>query len=90
MYTSSAGVTNESYQHPENRAIEYPLTGFTSAGTSHNSHPLPANFGQEIINQPIFPWDRAHEPKTSISGGTFIGGNVNNNNIEHHGEAGEL
>jgi hypothetical protein len=88
MYTSSAGVTNESYQHPENRAIEYPLTGFTSAGTSHNSHPPPADFGREIINQPIFPWDRAHEPKTSINGGTFIGGNVNH--TECHGETGEL
>ncbi|KAJ7899411.1 hypothetical protein B0H13DRAFT_1718138 [Mycena leptocephala] len=86
MYTSSAGVTNESYRHPESRAIEYPLTGFTSAGTSHNSHPLPADFGREIINQPIFPWDRAHEPKTSINGGTFIGGNVNH--TERHGETG--
>ncbi|KAJ7929419.1 hypothetical protein B0H13DRAFT_2540682, partial [Mycena leptocephala] len=34
------------------------------------------------------PWDGLPGPKTSISGGTFIGGNVNNNNIEHHGEAG--
>jgi hypothetical protein len=34
------------------------------------------------------PWDGLHqEPKTSINGGTFIGGNLNN--IQRHGEAGE-
>ncbi|KAJ7447901.1 hypothetical protein B0H11DRAFT_1878516 [Mycena galericulata] len=34
-----------------------------------------------------FPFERPlHEPKTSINGGTFIGGNVNN--IQHHGETG--
>ncbi|KAJ7918036.1 hypothetical protein B0H13DRAFT_1710105 [Mycena leptocephala] len=34
------------------------------------------------------PWDGLHlEPKTSINGGTFIGGNLNH--IQRHGEAGE-
>ncbi|KAJ7461404.1 hypothetical protein B0H11DRAFT_1872127 [Mycena galericulata] len=34
-----------------------------------------------------FPFERPlHESKTSINGGTFIGGNVNN--IQHHGETG--
>ncbi|KAJ7793392.1 hypothetical protein B0H13DRAFT_1935479 [Mycena leptocephala] len=33
-------------------------------------------------------WWTTLEPKTNIHGGTFIDGNVNNNNIEHHGEAG--
>jgi hypothetical protein len=34
-----------------------------------------------------FPWDDPlFQPKTSINGGTFIGGNVNHN--QHHGEPG--
>jgi hypothetical protein len=34
-----------------------------------------------------FPWNRPSDaPSTSINGGTFIGGNVNN--IQRHGEAG--
>jgi hypothetical protein len=54
-----------------------------------NSHPLPADFGREIMNQPICLWDGLpREPQTSINGGTFVGGNVNH--IERHGEPGEF
>jgi hypothetical protein len=59
------------------------------AGNSHNSYPPVADFGQEIMNQPIFSWDGLpRESQTRINGGTFVGGNVNH--IERHGETGEL
>jgi hypothetical protein len=85
-YTSSD--TEGIHRRPENRAIEYFSNDF-AASNSHNSHPLPADFGQEIINQPIFPRDGlTPEPQTSINGGTFISGNVNY--IQRQGESGKL
>jgi hypothetical protein len=40
-------------------------------------------------NNMSFTWNRPlNAPATSIGGGTFIGGNVNN--IQHQGEAGKF
>ncbi|KAJ6551280.1 hypothetical protein B0H19DRAFT_1378054 [Mycena capillaripes] len=76
---------------PNNRAIRFPSLESERelAGIGPGSHPSPANFEREIaeFKQSIFPWDvPPHEPKTSIHGGTFIGGNVNH--IQRQGESG--
>ncbi|KAJ7851305.1 hypothetical protein B0H14DRAFT_2509303 [Mycena olivaceomarginata] len=50
-----------------------------------SEHPLGSNMA--VINPPVLPWDPPQDvPRTSISGGTFITGNVNH--IQRHGEKG--
>jgi hypothetical protein len=67
---------------------------FLAGSFGEPSHPAVANIGSNMFSVATsnhLPWnDPPFQPKTNIHGGTFIGGNVNNNNIEHHGESGEL
>ncbi|KAJ7821022.1 hypothetical protein B0H14DRAFT_3146902 [Mycena olivaceomarginata] len=71
---------------PSSKSSEYPSREFERAGGKPR-HPPPADFAHELMNQPNFPLDwLPDEPKTNISGVTFIGGNVNN--IQRQGEYG--
>ncbi|KAJ7705528.1 hypothetical protein B0H17DRAFT_670258 [Mycena rosella] len=78
-------------------AIEYFLDHSDPSRSSLDNHPLPTEFRASegsfdshvtAIHQPaVFPWNNdPHEPRTSITGGTFIGGNINH--IQRHGELG--
>ncbi|KAF7369733.1 NACHT domain-containing protein [Mycena venus] len=89
-------------QNLHSPALGYPLdwASYTTSSNAavenqndYHSHDLDANLSQ-LSPYPInpidvaFPWNRPdHAPVTSISGGTFIGGNMNTN-IQQHGEAG--
>ncbi|KAJ7677964.1 hypothetical protein DFH06DRAFT_563568 [Mycena polygramma] len=59
-------------------------------GTESSTDRLPpADFGSEPIGQLVFPWDGPpgpHEPRTTVSGGIFISGDVNH--IQRYGEPG--
>ncbi|KAJ7433421.1 hypothetical protein B0H11DRAFT_2259379 [Mycena galericulata] len=75
VFSSRHPSTDHYHVHPAN--FEH--------GASQPDH-IPAGRSLAVINTP-FPFERPlHEPKTSINGGTFIGGNVNN--IQRHGETG--
>jgi hypothetical protein len=102
---SSAEIFSEQTQprfaplfHPSNTTADvsfYPsLNSDFLAGSFGEPVPPVANIGSNTFSVATInclPWDDPPlQPKTNIHGGTFIGGNVNNNNIEHHGEAGEL
>ncbi|KAJ7445938.1 hypothetical protein B0H11DRAFT_2249115 [Mycena galericulata] len=78
-----------------NNAANYPCVyskNFEQAPTTTVSEPR--HFLAELPSEALasvddlsFSWDRPlHEPGTSINGGTFISGNVNN--VQRHGEAG--
>ncbi|KAJ7899380.1 hypothetical protein B0H13DRAFT_2196115, partial [Mycena leptocephala] len=99
---SSAEIFSEQTQpcfapsfHPSNTtadvSFDFSLNSNFFASSFGESTPPAANIGSSTFSVPSInhtPWDGLPGPKTSISGGTFIAGNVNNNNIEHHGEAG--
>jgi hypothetical protein len=84
--------------HPSNTtadvSFDFSLNSDFLAGSFGEPVPLVANIGSNtfsVATRNDLPWnDPPFQPKTNIHGGTFIGGNVNNNNIECHGEAGEL
>jgi hypothetical protein len=65
------------------------------AGSLGEPAPSTANIGSNtfsVATRNHLPWnDPLFQPKTNIHGGTFIGGNVNNNQHQHqhHGEPGE-
>jgi hypothetical protein len=82
--------------HPSNTTADvsfYPsLNSDFLTGSFGKPAPSMANIGSNtfsVATVNCFPWDGPpFQPKTNIHGGTFIGGNMNNNNIECHGEAG--
>jgi hypothetical protein len=84
--------------HPSNTTTDVsfclsPNSDFLTGSLGEPAPPTAADIGSNAFSVASInhtPWDSQPGPKTNISGGTFIGGNVNNNNIEHHGEAGEL
>ncbi|KAJ7204826.1 hypothetical protein GGX14DRAFT_646481 [Mycena pura] len=67
--------------------ITDPSTNFELPTSSHID-PFPGNFGGFVapINRPSWEEPVSHAPRTSINGGTFIGGNVNH--IQRSGEPG--
>jgi hypothetical protein len=83
--------------HPSNTtadvSFDFSLNSSFLAGSLGELAPQAANIGSNTFSVAGInhtPWDGLPGPKTSISGGTFIGGNVNHNQHQHHGEAGEL
>jgi hypothetical protein len=99
----SAEIFSEQTQpplfHPSNTTADvsfYPSfnSNFLAGSFGEPTHPAVANIGSNTFSVATInhlSWnDPPLQPKTNIHGGTFIGGNVNNNNIECHGEAGEL
>jgi hypothetical protein len=85
--------------HPSNTTADVSFdfslnSDFLAGSFGEPAHPAVASIGSNAftvagINHT--PWDGLPGPKTSISGGTFIGGNVNHNQHQHqhHGEPGE-
>jgi hypothetical protein len=84
--------------HPSNTtadvSFDFSLNSDFLVGSFGESVPPVANIGSNAFSVATInrlPWDDLpFQPKTSINGGTFIGGNVNHNQHQHHGEAGEL
>ncbi|KAJ7798147.1 hypothetical protein B0H13DRAFT_2224649, partial [Mycena leptocephala] len=83
--------------HPSNTIADvsfYPSlnSDFLAGSFGEPAHPAVTNIGSNVFSVATInhlSWnDPPLQPKTNIHGGTFIGGNVNNNNIEHHGESG--
>jgi hypothetical protein len=75
--------------HP---AIEYPSANHCDGTrSSSNRHPPRVSSNLAIaVNRSVFAGDYPLDQQTSISGGTFIGGNVNNvNHIQRNGETGK-
>jgi hypothetical protein len=85
--------------HPSNTTADvsfYPSlnSDFLAGSLGSPTPPAAANIGSNTFSVAGInhtPWDGLPGPKTSISGGTFIGGNVNHNQHQHqhHGEPGE-
>jgi hypothetical protein len=83
--------------HPSNTtadvSFDFSLNpDFLAGSFSEPAHPAVASIGSNTFSVAGInhtPWDGLPGPKTSISGGTFIGGNVNHNQHQHHGEPGE-
>ncbi|KAJ7909619.1 hypothetical protein B0H13DRAFT_2013973 [Mycena leptocephala] len=77
--------------HPAHRAIEYPSANHCDGTRSSSNRHLPRVSSNLAIavNRSVFAGDYPLDQQTSISGGTFIGGNVNNvNHIQRNGETG--
>ncbi|KAJ7251607.1 hypothetical protein C8J57DRAFT_670145 [Mycena rebaudengoi] len=69
------GVDGSRHVHPENRP---PLTDFVTFNAPNVPHVNSVSVGGTLSpHEFLLPWG-ATEPTTTIHGGTFIGGNVNN------------
>jgi hypothetical protein len=83
--------------HPSNTTADISFdfslnSDFLAGSFGEPAHPAVASIGSNTFSVTGInhaPWDGLLGLKTSISGGTFIGGNVNHNQHQHHGEPGE-
>ncbi|KAJ7016409.1 hypothetical protein C8F04DRAFT_537299 [Mycena alexandri] len=83
-WTDSVSVSHDAVEN-EYFPTQYHSTN-SDAGSSQHRYPVEPMPGM-IDNHLTFPWNGpSSAPATSIHGGTFIGGNVQN--IQRHGEAG--
>ncbi|KAF7348939.1 NACHT domain-containing protein [Mycena venus] len=81
-YAASSYTPNE----PSHCASNYPSAHLDPSQPHQYPVKKNAGFDRNLDAKAIFPWNHPQNtPATSINGGTFISGNVNN--IQRHGEA---